>query len=223
MKIIVLHGENTIKSFERLSKFVDSAKERGWEIIRIGSSNINLSEILRTQGLFNDDKLFVVENIRNLSKKDFDYLKKSDENLTVVCYSDKELTKTQIASFPKTTKFEAFLIPKKIWKFLDSIYPKNAKTCVALFNDVCKNEAPAEMLLALIARQLRDVYLLKSGCGANIPSWKSQKLSYQVKKFPDSDSILDMLLGLTEIDITVKTSDSNLKDELAFFLTTKLQ
>lgn len=223
MKMIVLHGENTAKSFERLSKFVDSASDRGWEIVRIGNTNTNLADTLRTQGLFGDNRLFLIENIKSLAKKDYDYLKKLEDDITLVAYSDKELTKTQISSFPSNTKFESFMIPKKIWIFLDSIYPKNSKACITLFSEVCETEAPAEMILALIARQLRDVFLLKKGISANTPSWKIGKLTNQVKRFSDAESVKDMLFSLSEIDIKVKTSDYNLKDELAFLMATKLQ
>ncbi|MCS7092318.1 MAG: hypothetical protein NZM26_03130 [Patescibacteria group bacterium] len=222
MKTVVLHGENTLASFERLSKFIDIAVQRGWEIVRINKAGTSLSQALRSQSLFNNNKLFVVEDIRFLSKKDYDYLKRTDIDANLVIYSDKVLTKNQILSFPKNTKFESFTIPKKIWMFLESIYPKNAKSCLRLFQHVCKNEAPAEMLLALMARQMRDVYLYKMGMG-NLPNWKAAKIISQARKFEDSEIILQILDELAKIDIKVKTSNADLEDELAFLLVQKLQ
>lgn len=221
MKIIVLHGENTSKSFERLTKFINVAMQRGWKINHI-DSGVVLSDALRLQELFSDKKLFVVDNIRSLSKKDYDFLLKSKDDVNLVIYSEKTLTKAQMSAFPKNAKFELFTIPKKIWLFLESIYPRNAKNCLNLFRHVCRNEVSVEMLLVLMARQLREIYLVKKGI-KKMPSWKLAKITNQAKKFDNTFTILQILNELAEIDIKAKTSNCNLEDELAFLLVRQLQ
>lgn len=32
MKIIILHGDDNVKSYERLKKFIDTARNRSWEV-----------------------------------------------------------------------------------------------------------------------------------------------------------------------------------------------
>ena len=56
MKIIVLHGEDSQKSYARLTKFIDSAKSRGWEIVT--------DEFPNTPSLFGINRLIIYRDYR---------------------------------------------------------------------------------------------------------------------------------------------------------------
>jgi len=39
MKIILIHGDHSLKSYERLQTLINVAKERDWEIVKIDPEN----------------------------------------------------------------------------------------------------------------------------------------------------------------------------------------
>ena len=73
MGIIVIHGDNINKSFERLSYYLKSAKERNLDIRKITPSD-NLSEALTSVSLFANDSLLVIEDIKRRNKKELKWL-----------------------------------------------------------------------------------------------------------------------------------------------------
>ena len=61
MKIIVLHGDYTTKLYDRLNKFIEAAKKRGWDITN--------DEINQTPSLFNKESLTIVRKYNLINKK----------------------------------------------------------------------------------------------------------------------------------------------------------
>ncbi len=140
MKIIVLHGEDTIKSYERLKKFIETAKSRSWEIL--------YDEISLTPSLFGVDRLTVIRDYKLINKK---VLAKAAG--TLVIYHESVLPKTFLNILPKDAKIEEFKLPKKLWYFLDHINLKN-------FHDILKTE-PVEFIFIMIAWKLKKRYIAK--------------------------------------------------------------
>ena len=77
MQIIVLHGDDTIKSYERLTKFIVEAKKRQWQI-----TDYSLQEV-ENQSLFDGNKFYVLHDYKLLDKKTIDRLKKFSGNLII--------------------------------------------------------------------------------------------------------------------------------------------
>lgn len=69
MKIILLHGEDTIKSYERLKKFIDTAKNRSWEVVNVDQSPTSFEETLSSTSLFGNERFFILRDIKKLVKK----------------------------------------------------------------------------------------------------------------------------------------------------------
>ena len=132
MKTIILHGQNTVKSYERLSKFIEEAKSRGWDVL--------YDEVTATSSLFSKGRLFVI--------KDYKLLPKNIKNLegTLVIYNQGDLPVSVINKFPDA-KIERYDIPKILWKFLD-------RPSVTLLHEVVKKE-PIELVFHLLAKRLR--------------------------------------------------------------------
>jgi len=137
MKTIIVHGEDTPKSYQRLTKFLDTAKTRDWEII--------YDEVLATPSLFGKQRLFVIKDYRVLPKN----LNKFDG--TLVIYNEGNIPVTILNKF-KEAKIERFDPPKIIWRFLD-------KPSVKLLHEVIKKE-PIELVFHLFAKRLRKTKYL---------------------------------------------------------------
>lgn len=225
MKIIVLHGDHSQASYERLQKFIEVAKKRNWEIQRIDSNkSLSLPEALTSTALFASNRLFILEGIKNIKKQELDWLAKKSAKIegNLVIYHDGFIPSTFLKSLPKNTKIEEFKLPRLIFTFLDSFSPKNSQKTLKLFHQVSEKE-PVEFIFAILAKHLRDLHWVKVDAeGPGYPSWRISKLKKQAKLF--SESLLkEVISDLAEADVKAKTSKASLKDSLDFLIATKLE
>ncbi len=207
MKIIVLHGEDTTKSYARLMKFTNSAKERGWEII--------YDTLPNTPSLFGTERLIIYKDFRLLTKNDIKNFAKFDG--TLVIYHTSDLPVAFIKQMPSDFKMEKYELPKLLFTFLESLYPGNGERAVKLLHAVIEAE-PIELVFFFIARHFRDLYWVGSEPETTgFPSWKLNRLKSQAGKFT-LDQMRDFIGMLAEIDIKVKRSEGNLVTHLDLFL-----
>ncbi|KKQ52696.1 hypothetical protein A2865_00125 [Candidatus Woesebacteria bacterium RIFCSPHIGHO2_01_FULL_39_17] len=223
MKIIVLHGDNTLESYERLLTFIKEAKKRGWDVKRITSAR-SIPEALVVDSLFEKEKLVVVENITFLGAvvRKFMKLKADKLDTTLIIYHPGTITETFINSLPKVDKVEEFKLPKLIWSFLDSFYPRNARNSLLLLHEIVKTQ-PLEFVFSLLAKQVRDLYWIKvDSKSMTYPEWRIVKLKVQANKFTNLQ-LTNLISLLAEADVRSKTSQGNLSDLLDFIIATKLE
>lgn len=224
MKIVVLHGDDTLKSYTRLEKFVEVAKERSWEVSYIDESNQNIEEILSGASLFGNERFFILKDVKKLLKKDFEWFKKNLADLagTLIIYSDKTLNASTIKSFPKDSKIEEFKLPVLLWNFLDGLTPGNSTREVQLFHRIMEKE-PIEFVFSLISRHFKDLYWVKSDAGSTgFPFWKMNKLKSQASKFTII-KLQKLIELMAHIDFEVKTSKADLFSELDLMLIKQLE
>lgn len=202
MKIIVVHGDDTEKSYARLTVFVKEAKSRGWEIIN--------DKIEETPSLFGTQKLIILRNYQLLDKKQLKLTEKIPG--TLVIYHQKKLPQTFLKTLPPDTKKELFELPFLLWKFLDSM---NIKT----FQEVIETQ-PVEMVFAMIAKRLRDLYWVKTGSPKMSP-WQLSKLKKQSDKY-NKEKLEEIISDLAKIDIDAKTGKRDLKSCLDLLVIKKL-
>lgn len=190
MKILVIHGDSTQKSYQRYDEALRKAKEKGWEI------ETSLDSI-KKQSLFTNKRAAII-------------------------YFDKPLNKTDLNKIPKDAKIEEYKLPKLIFTFLESFYPKNYKKCLELLHSLTRDNPP-EFILALLSKQLRDIYWIKKDPKTlSYPFWRIAKLKLQASYF--SESLLrEIISDFSNIDVESKTSKANLIDSLDLLIIQKLQ
>lgn len=223
MKIIVVHGDRVEESRARLQKFIDTARRRSWEVVKIAGDKESFREAISAGNLFGDTRLFILENPLRVAKPEMKWFRENPpEDGTLVIYNDKVLSKTYLNSLPNIDKIESFMLPKAIWKFLDSFHPGNSKATLSLFHQTIESEA-VEFVFAMLARHLRDLYhssvepeSLKG------PDWRVSKLRRQSSKFSEDD-LRSLILNLAQIDINTKTSKASLADSLDLLMLTQLK
>lgn len=140
MKTIILHGENSHKSYDRLTQFINVAKKRNWEIL--------YNDLNMTASLFGAEKLIIIRDIKLIGLKIIKSLEKI--NGTLVIYSDKDLPATFLKLF-RSAKVEKFDIPKLIWKFLNKITLKG-------FHEVIKTQA-IEFVFVMLVWKFKKKYM----------------------------------------------------------------
>ncbi len=206
MKIIVLHGDYTTRLYERLNKFLEAAKKRGWEIIN--------DEISQTPSLFNIERLTIVRKYNLLSpRKDIPNILKAPG--TLVIYNEGAIPQTFLKELPKETKIEEFKLPKIIWNFLDNI-------SIKLLHEVIKTE-PIEFVFSVLSKRFRDLYWIQTSPDTlSYQPWQLSRLKRQSRKF-SLESLKEIIDKLAEIDIKVKTSKADLISELDLLLIKSLE
>lgn len=224
MKIIVLHGDDFSRSYERLKVFVEIARERNWETIYVDESPLSLPETVSGTSLFASERFFILRNIKLLGKKEIDWLNKKYADLpgNFVLYSEGVLPRSLLDKLPGSKKVEEFKFPKTIYAFLESLYPGNSAKAVMLLHQVLSNDA-AEYVLALIAKYFRDLYWANLDSGSiPYPAWRVGKLKSQSSKFTMVE-LKSFIESLSELDMEVKTSNIDLASQLDLLIITKLQ
>ena len=222
MGIIVIHGDNINKSFERLSYYLNSAKSRKLEIRKITPAD-NISEALTSVSLFGNDSLLVIEDIKRTHKKELKWLKKNlnaiDNDL--ILYEPSQLTRTILNYFPKA-KIEEFKLPKLIWKFLDEFYPRNAKNTLKLLHTIIENEA-IEPIIGLINWRLLDVLtFIKNPEKISYDPWRIKKLENQSNKFTQV-KVNKILQKLARADYESKIGQADIITSLDLIIASELE
>lgn len=224
MKIIILHGDDERKIYERLQKFVDVAKKRGWEMAYLDESPNKIQEQLNTSSLFSQERFFVIKEISRLGKKELEWLSKNYEKLegTLIIYHESVLPVTFLKSLPKDSKVEEFKLPVLLWNFLDGLIPGNSTREVSLLHKIVEKQA-IEFVFSLIAKHIRDLYWVTvDPVSTGFPPWKLSKLKSQASKF-SIQKLQQLISSLSEIDVKVKTSKANLIDELDLLIIKQLE
>ncbi len=224
MKIIVLHGEDTEKSYKRLKKFIETAKGRNWEIIDFDNKSLSFQESLSGSSLFGNERFFVLRDIKTLGKKELTWLNKKYTDLSgnLTIYHEGVLGVAILKSLPKDIKIEEYKLPKLLWNFLDHIYPGNVEKVLSEFHQIIEKDAP-EFIFTLIAKLFRDLYWAKTDPDSMpYPSWRVSKLKQQSSKFT-SDQLKELINKLAEIDIEVKTSKAEIVSSLDLLIASKLK
>lgn len=212
MKVIVLHGTDATNSYLRFAKFVNTAKSRGWEII--------YDSLPETPSLFGKERLIIFRDYKVFTALDIKNV--TDLEGTLIIYSDSEIPLTFLKKMPKDFKMEKYDLPKVLFIFLENIYPGNSEVVIKMFHSLLTSE-PVELLFYFIAKHLRDlVWVLTDASSTGFPGWKASKLTSQAKKFK-KQQIANIISKLCEIDIKVKSSKSDLIQELDLLLIRELE
>ena len=224
MKILLIHGDNTFESYQRLNIVLTNSKDKGYRIEIIENNKANFQERINTKSLFREKTVFLLEKISILKKNDFNWIKKniSINDLFLIIYNDGSLGKTIINSLPKDTKVEEYKLPQLLWKFLDSFYPGNDRKTLQLLNECVKNN-PIEFIFSMLSRHMKDLYWVNiEPKGLEYQEWRITKLQNQADKFAKS-LLKNIIKEMSEIDLKVKTSKGELLPSLDFMILSKLE
>lgn len=212
MKIIVLHGDDTIRSYERLMKFVETAKKRGWDTL--------YDEFPNTPSLFGTERLIIYRDYTLITKQDIKNFERFDG--TLVVYHTSTLPQTFIKLMPPDFKMETFELPKLLFSFLESFCPGNQTKSIKLLHDLTKTQ-PVELTFFMLARHLKDLYVVTVDPKTNqYPSWRFSKLVSQANKFKE-DKLKRIISELANIDILVKSSKADLLTALDLLMVKQLE
>lgn len=215
--VTILHGENTVQSRDKLVQMIDQAKKTDSKVTRLEAKKLtlaNLEENLGSSDLFGSNKLIIVEGLHSLprSKNKTALIKLVAANqLPVILWEKRSLTKTMLKQFPQTEVFE-FKLSKTLFKWLDSINSlRQEKSAVSLFHQTLQTD-DVGLCFAMLTRQIRLLIQAKDGGVVRGAPFMISKLKKQAAGF-DLDQLLELHSQLLDIDLKLKTSTGNLSLE----------
>ncbi len=200
MKAIVLHGENTVASREKLNSLIDQLKEKDVEIIRLDEPKKD--ELIlksKSQGLFEENKCLIVEGYL-ASAKDFSGIPETD----TIYWEKRKLPPTTLK---KVSGFsiQEFPLPSSLFPLLDNVFPGNTKRLITLYEGG-KETLEAELVFAMLTRTTRMLLWAKIDPDSLVvPGWQRGKLLSQANKFTEQE-LRNLNSKLLEIDRASKTS-----------------
>lgn len=213
--MIVIHGENTIQSRNKLVTILEQAKEKNTLVERISASQLDVplleSKLQRTD-LFGYSRMLVIEELHSLprSKKLTDLIELLAQTDAEVCLWEKrQLTPTMLNKL-KADKVYEFKLANSLFNWLDSLSPHPATKTkqLQLFQQTVRENAEY-MCFIMLARQLRLLIQARSGGKIKGPYFVVNKITQQAQLFSLAQ-LLSLHQQLYNLDAKIKTSTNNI-------------
>ncbi len=219
--MIILHGEDANKSYNRLVILTGELRLQQFEIISADAQEIDITHLrqeISSGGLFGTKKCFVIKNLLSGTKsKNKDKLIEvinQETDHEIILWENKALTATVLKKFPHA-KTEVYSISPVIFKFLDSLRPKNTNNIILGWKNLQKEGTEPEFVFAMLCRQFKLLIQTKSDPKyLKLAPYPKRLIENQARYFT-LDNLIDLYSRLYEIDKKIKTgSGGNTIDNL---------
>lgn len=212
--MIILHGEHTVASRNRLQELLDAARAAGTRIVRLSGNSLDRATLetkLGNLSLFGQEQLIVIEQLlsgrtSNKKKAAIEYLAEINPE-EVILWEDKALGKRALKPFANA-QAEEFKLSKVLFNWLDSFGTKPKPTQLKLLHQVLEQE-DAYFVFIMLARQLRLLIQIADSGTAKGHPYTIKKAKSQTRNF-SLEQLLALHAKLLEIDYRQKTSQNRL-------------
>ena len=213
--MIILHGDDTVKSRSKLNDLIGAAKDKEREIKRFDADVLDLTvltQVLEGLTLFGKVPLLVIEGIFSLPKS-----KKKDgliefisgyHDRDVVIYESKPLSPTALKVFAKAEVYE-HKPAAIIFTFLENLRPGSSGKSLQHLSDLETAGEPAELIFAMLVRQVRLLIRALEPDTLKAAPWQKQRLTAQARAFGERE-LLKLHDNLYRIDKELKTGKNPL-------------
>ncbi|MCC6710966.1 MAG: hypothetical protein IT416_01285 [Candidatus Pacebacteria bacterium] len=218
--IIILHGENTIKSRDRLTQLVTDLKVKNQEIIRLEAKKLDLpqlDEMLLKNNLFGNQEVLIIEELHSLpkSKKKDELINKIANNnqKDIILWEKRDLTITMLKKFSQA-KMEQFKLTNALFSWLDLFHHQTPiKQNLQALKKAIQNNGDY-MCFIMLARQISLLIYAKDGGQVKGAPFMISKLKKQAQAF-SLEKLLQLHKQLFELDQQMKSSKNFLTLEQA--------
>jgi len=225
MKILVVHGEDTVASRQFVESTISTSSNKGLASVKISEdSSFVLSELLSSGNLFTQESLFILQNASTIPPKEIRWLSNNYKRLPgeLLIYSGSTLSSGVLKNLSGIASIKEFRMPKILFSFLDSFIPGNAGVCLRSLHLILKREPP-EFVFAVLGRHLRDLYWAAvSPQTLGYPSWRLSKLKYQSGKIGEA-KLKRIIKSMARIDLAAKSSNQELVPLLDLLIASQLE
>jgi len=216
--LTIIHGENLVKSREKLWQLKQLATDKGQKIETLNAKKIKPAQLeiaLTGADLFGQSQLLVIETLHSLahSKKRtayFTQINQASEDLDIILWEKKLLSKSNLKKFPRALEF-SYKMGKALWQLIDQLSPRpNSKKQQLLTLHRAIDEDSAEFSLSMITKRIRELIAIKIGADEGIHPFVKSKLRQQEKNFT-LERLLTLHQELYQLDAKLKQSLNLLK------------
>lgn len=228
--ITILHGDDIVKSRQELETIKKQNKEA--ELLILDGRKVDLTQVkqvLEAGAMFTTSRLVIIENLlsgrKNKNQEEIlGYLGKNPPRVELILWEEEEVSKSLLSKVPPA-KITLFKPEPVLFKFLESIRPKNTEEVLSLLARCIRVEAP-EIIFYMLNRQFRLLLLVKDGITSGVEEldrladWQKQRLARQAKYF-SLEQLVNIYHQLLEIDYQQKTGQAafDLAKTLELFIT----
>ncbi len=212
--MIVIHGENTIKSRQKLMAIIDDAKGKNTLVERFEADDLDrptLESKLQKTDLFGHSRMIVIEGLHSLrrSQRKKELIKLvTNHNTTPICLWEKrKLTKTMLKKLEAQQVFY-FKLANALFNWLDTFSPQTrtkAKQISALRQALKSDDE--YLCFIMLARQIRMLIQAKTGGQIKGPYFVINKIKKQAHQF-HLKQLLTVHSQLHQLDADIKTSNN---------------
>jgi DNA polymerase III delta subunit len=234
--MIILHGDHTPHSRQKLVELLDAAKSQTAEVKRYQASELSLADLEQALGessLFGSQPTIVIEELHSLppSKKKealiahLATVANDQASPSLILWEKRTLTKPMLKKFG-AAQVQEFKISNTVFAWLDSLNgtrdragaKPNLKHQLQLLHEATQAE-DAFYCLIMAARQIRLLIQVKDGGSVGGAPFMIAKLQKQAQSF-SLPQLLAAHHRLLELDLAHKTSASSfsLAQDLDLFL-----
>jgi len=227
--LTIIHGENLIKSREKLFQLKQLAQNSGQQLNTLLAKKITPQELeksLLAKDLFGQEQSLIIEQLHSLphSKKRTAYIEsiqKASQFLDIVLWEKKGLSASNLKKFSQA---KVFLYPmgKALWQLIDQLSPKtNTKKSQLLLLQQAIEQDSAEFCLSMISKRVSDLIAIQTNAQVKIHPFVKTKLEKQKRNF-SLTQLLNFHQELYNLDKKLKHSHNllNLASELDLLLIT---
>lgn len=217
--IILIHGEDIASSRNFLTEQRQTHKGEVQLITPETTSPELLTQAFTSSSLFETNRLIILEGFFTGRKTTVTKeIPKLESSANIIIWEGKKLTLGQISVIEKIfpgVSIKEFKQNQVVFKFVESIRPKNQKQMLTLLQEYFKVEIP-EIVFSMIVRQLRLLLLIKSGSADELSPWQKSRLEAQAKSF-NFEQLKSIYAQLLDIDFKIKSG------QLAYNLPTAIE
>lgn len=213
--IQIFHGDSTSDSRVLLITATEKERASGHEVRTLDGEKItprDLESTLQTASLFSQESLVIEGLFSRAKSRDKDsclaLIKNYAGDKNIFLWEKKEITKANLANLPNTAKISNSRAPQLLFNWLETVYPGNQKTCLALLHDL-RFTIDDLFVFTMLARQISYLIIMKSATIPKFAPWQMGKLRAQAAKWEES-ALQALLYRLLSIDEAVKTGATKL-------------
>jgi DNA polymerase III delta subunit len=225
---VLIHGDNTFKSREKLGTVIDQIKAQSIEITRLDAPSLSLNDLenaLLSNTLFGHPETILIEELHSLPtssrKKELltycsEYLLKQSTDpesypKQLILWEKRLLTKTMLKPFMSVgVEIFEYKISSLLFKWLESLTPeKSRKTSLLVSLQKVLSQENEFVIFSMLSRQIRLLLEIKSGSVPKVEPFLVSRLKKQAGLFTEQQ-LLVIHKKLVQIDTHVKTSGSHL-------------
>lgn len=225
--ITIIHGENLIKSREKLFQLKQAAQSKNQQLTSLLAKKItfpNLEKALYAHDLFGQEHCLIIEELHSLARSKIrtqyiEQIQRAGQNLDLILWEKKSLSKSNLEKFPQVQVF-TYPTGKALWDLLDALKPQaNSKKQLLLTLNEAIEQDSAEFCFIMISKRISELLALKLGAEITIHPFVKNKLDHQQLLFTQAQ-LLDAHQRLYQLDKKLKHSQNllGLRSELDLLL-----